>query len=73
MTVTATIQDDQIVLRSYDTGECFAITLRPVAALILAADLLSAAITVQQRSQGAVVLEPQGEQGVAGGEHNGNR
>ena len=28
MPATATIQDDQIVPRSYDTGECFAITLR---------------------------------------------
>jgi hypothetical protein len=74
MPATATLEDGRIVLRSYDHGQVFAVVLGPMAALILAGDLLDAAIAVQQRTgpHDAGQLEAAPEQLVAGREHNEN-
>jgi hypothetical protein len=74
MTATATVEDGRIVLRSYDTGDVFAVTLGSTAASILARDLLAAAIAVQQRAgpHDPSQLEATREQRVTDPEHDEN-
>jgi hypothetical protein len=66
MAAIATLEDGRLWLRLYDQGECFAITLSPLAALVLARDLLDAAIALQQREP----LDPALEERIAEGEHD---
>jgi hypothetical protein len=73
MNVTATLEHNQIVLRSYDHGEVFAVTIAPPDALSLARDLLNLAISrhgAAQHDDGQ--LDATAEQLVTDQEHSGN-
>ena len=73
MSVTATFENDQIVLRSRDQGEVFAVTIAPADALRLARDLLDLAISRQaaaQHDDRQLDLAPQ--RLVTDQEHGGN-
>ena len=73
MNVTATLEHHQIVLRSYDHGEVFAVTIAPPDALSLARDLLTLAISRQaaaQHDDRQLDLAPQ--RLVTDQEHSGN-